>query len=322
MNLAEVNKKIENLHFNGTLCQRAISIEMEPIEKNIQIIAWQCNMASMKTADLKLPTVLRIIVNEEAIVTEAELMENFRGSQGLPCSYVYLNRILKERIIGKSFAEENIVLRDKQIFHCRHIFEMVAASITFYNYCSSCLDRKNTLFEITKAFKAPYGIQAKDECYINDKSIMMEEQLLFSASDISMRTDGKIESINHFGLEFNANCNGEIIASLTDEIFQVSGSGNVIMSMMKMFAAPWKSIGRSLGIRKNYYFSNLMPSSFYGVLIQAIALIIFPNNYNYFQHTLAGLQRNEEGPLCVGMALNMEELHKNYPEFREEDLFG
>ena len=94
------------------------------------------------------------------------------------------------------------------------------------------------------------------------------------------------------------------------------------MNMMKLFALPWKTVGREIGVRRNFFFSNLVPSSLYGVMIQAIALMVFPNNYNYFQHSLAGLQRNKDRPLCVGMALNIGELKKFFPEFREEDLYA
>jgi hypothetical protein len=322
MILSEINRKVEELHFDGALCQRVISIEMEPVGENTLITTWQCNMASMKTTDLKLPTVLRIVLNAAGVAIEAELMENFKGSQGIPCSQTYLNRILKSRLIGLCFLNDDTVLRNELMFHCRHIFELSAAAITFYRFCSTHLNERNKLYECTKAFPEPKGILVKDDYHINGHHITVDEHLSFSASDISMQTDGKIGRIEHFGLEAQVFYDDGPQAPLSDEIIQISGSDNTIMSMMKLFVEPWKSIGRKLGVRRNYYFSNLVPSSLYGVMIQAIALTLFPNNYNYFQHSLAGLQRNEERPLCVGMVLDHNELHKFYPEFKKEDLLG
>ncbi len=307
---------------DGALCQRAISIEMEPLEDRLEIIAWQCNMASLKTTDLKLPTVIRFLLDGQGVVLDAELMENFKGSQGIPCSQTYLNRILKSRLVGMSFAKDDTVLHHETILHCRHLFELTAAAITFYRYCRSNLDQKNTLSDLTRAYPTDDGIWIKDDYHINGTALTMEEQLLFSPTELSLQATGEISYVKHMALNTTLWAQGEEVASTSNEISEVSGTTNIVMSMMKLFSYPWQSLGRRLGVRRNYYFTNLVPSSLYGVLVQAIALMIFPDNYNYFQHTLAGLQRSQGRPLCVGMALNQAELREFYPEFREEDLFG
>ncbi len=322
MILPAVNKKIEKLYLDGALCQRAISIEMAPLGDRLEIVAWQCNMAGMKTTDLKLPTVLRFLLDGQGVVLEAELMENFKGSQGLPCSQPYLNRILKSRLVGMSFAADDTVLRHETILHCRHLFELTAAAITFYRYCRSNLDQKNTLSDLTRAYPTDAGIQIKDDYHINDTSLTLEQQLLFSPSELSLQATGEICYVKHMTLNTTIHSQSEAPVSICNEISDVSGNTNIVMSMMKLFSYPWQALGRKLGVRRNYYFTNLVPSSVYGVLVQAIALMIFPDNYNYFQHALAGLQRSQDRPLCVGMALNQAELREFYPEFREEDLFG
>ncbi|WP_297957168.1 hypothetical protein [uncultured Ruminococcus sp.] len=93
MRLIDVEAKLDALFFDDILAQRTISIDMYQIGSEIVITAWQCNMARLKTTDLKLPTVLRFVLDDTGIVTDAELMENFKGSQGIPCSQSYLNRI-------------------------------------------------------------------------------------------------------------------------------------------------------------------------------------------------------------------------------------
>lgn len=321
MILPDVNKRIDELYFDGTLAQRAISVEIEPIDNKTVITAWQCNMASMKTTDLKLPTVLRMVL-EDGTVTEADLMENFKGSQGIPCSPKYLDRILKKQLIDIDFGEDDTVLHNELMFHCRHIFELVAASITFYRFCGSDIKKKNTLFDFTKAFQAENGLIVTDEYEINGEKTVTRESFIFAPGDISMQKNGKIAAVKKMAVKAETVfSNGEKL-DFSDEIHDIEGSNNVIMSVMKLFSGLWKGIGRKIGIRRNFYFTNLLPSSLYGVFIQAVALMVFKHNYNYFQHSLAGLQRSDERPLCVGMVLNMDELKKFYPEFREDDLLG
>lgn len=323
MILNEVCGLIDKLEFEGAMCQRAISLEIVPVENGTKITAWQCNMASMKTTDLRLPTVLLIILNEEGEVKEVELMENFKGSQGIPCSYAYLNRMLKAKLIGMSFLFDDSLMRNELMLHCRHLFELVAAAITFYRYCGGKnIQKKHDLFQLTRAFDSERGLTVKDEYHIDGKRFSAKQELVFRPSDIVLQADGKIGSINVLSLETEAYAEEEKVLQLEERIEDIRGSDNTIMSVMKLFSAPWKSIGKLIGVRRNYYFTNLLPSSIYGVLVQAISLKYFPNNYNYFQHSLAGLQRNGSVPLCVGMVLNKDELKVHFPEFREEDLLA
>lgn len=48
MILPEISRQIEDLYIDEAMCQRVISIEMEPINDGILIVAWQCNMASIE----------------------------------------------------------------------------------------------------------------------------------------------------------------------------------------------------------------------------------------------------------------------------------
>ena len=322
MRLIDVEAELDALIFDDILAQRTISIDMYQIGSEIVITAWQCNMARLKTTDLKLPTVLRFVLDDTGNVTDAELMENFKGSQGMPCSQSYLNRILKKVTVGMSFNDDDTILHNENMLHCRHIFELTAAAMTFYRYCRSKLGHRNRIYEVTKAYPLEKGLRVHDEYIINGEKNVTEEELVFSAGDLTMLANGKLGSINRLLFEAVSYSDDNIVFKTSDSIENVSGSSNAVMSMMKLFAKPWKDIGRSIGIRRNFYFTNLVPSSLYGVLIQAIALTIFPNNYNYFQHSLAGLQRNQNIPLCIGMALDIDEIRKYYPEFREDDMFG
>ncbi len=322
MILEEASLAIDKLHFDDTLAQRTISIDMYQKDGNTVIDAWQCNMARLKTADLKLPTVLRFIVDATGCVLNAELMEDFKGSQGMPCSQRYLNRILKREVLGLNFDSNDTILHNENMLHCRHIFELTAASMTFFRYCRSGPEKHNRIYESTKAYSCDNGLFVRDEYTVNGKTTVIEEILDFSSGDLTMLSNGKLGSIKKLCFKAKAVRDDETVFTASENLVDITGSSNAIMSMMKMFAKPWKSLGKSMGIRRNFYFTNLVPSSLYGVLVQAIALTIFPNNYNYFQHSLAGLQRNDNVPLCIGMVLEPAEIKRFFPDFENEDMFG
>ena len=62
------------------------------------------------------------------------------------------------------------------------------------------------------------------------------------------------------------------------------------------------------------------PTAMYGLFIQALALLLFKDNYNYFQFVMAGLQKKDGVPLCVGISSDLEELQHFYPEFEFDDF--
>lgn len=322
MILTQASSAIEKLYFDDALAQRTISLELYQENGSTVITAWQCNMARLKTTDLKLPTVLRFILDETGCVTDAELMDDFKGSQGIPCSQRYLNRVLKNVTLGMDFHSDDTILHNETMLHCRHIFELTTAAMTFYRYCPPKPGEHSRVYESTKAYPWEQGLRVRDEYTINGTTIVTEETLAFSGSDLTMLSNGKLGSIGRLSFKADSVCGGEPLPAWEETLSGITGSSSAVMHMMKLFSKPWKNIGKYLGIRRNFYFTNLVPSSLYGVLVQAIALTIFPNNYNYFQHSLAGLQRNQDIPLCIGMVLDPAEIKKFFPDFEEKDMFG
>lgn len=322
MTISQAIQKINRLNLDEALCQRAVSIEIAPSGVGTELIAWQCNMAGMKNADLRLPTVLRIALDPENRVADAELAENFKGSQGIPCSRSYLDRILKRQLLGIDFLKDDTVLRNELQFHCRHTFELAAAALTFFRYCREQPAEEKVLFDLTRAFPDEKGLRVRESYTVGENRLSADLRLIFGSGDILMQADGKIAGIRRLEMEGELYREDRKLFSFSDGIADVSGSELAVMNMMKLFSGVWKTIGKEVGIRRNFYFSNLVPSSLYGVLMQAVALMLFPNNYNYFQHALAGLQRAGGKPLCVGMVENPEEIEKYYPELKEEDLYG
>lgn len=188
---------------------------------------------------MKLPTVIQITLAPCATVMNVELMDNFKGSQEMTCSKRYLNRILKRKLTGVSY-EEDTILRNENEFHCRHIFELIAATITFYRYCKKQLNQKNKLYECTKALLDKEGISMLDRYCVNEHEIWVEGKIIFRASDLSMNCDGKIEKIRHLQLKTTGYDKGRQFFASDEEISNIEGSTYTTMSMIKLFMEPWK----------------------------------------------------------------------------------
>lgn len=320
MQLPEINKIIEELYLHQALAMRTLSCSVDKEEDKMIITAFQCNMAYMKTTDIKLPTVIRYTLDENYVVVDVELMENFKGSQGIPCSQGYLNQVLKERVIGVNFKEEKNLIREDLCLKCRHTYEVTAASMTFLRYLLSHDLSQGSFYEETRAMQTENGLFIRDVMDFNGTTLVTEENVLFSASDLSMSNDGKVEAVQCLKVEGQIIREGDVLEDFADSIEDKMSAEIVIMSIMKLFNYPWKRIGQYLGIKRDFYCSNLVPSSLYGVFVQAIALIRFPNNYNYFQHAMAGLQRNQNVPLCAGMVVDFTEVDKYFPGLKDHML--
>lgn len=317
MIINEIEEKIKALYLEDSIAQRVVSLSIENTGYNYIITVWQCNMARMKLTDLKLPTVLKITLDMDAIVLDAELMETFKGSQGIPCSYKYLNKHLKKVLTGVSFIDDKKIIKDPSLFQCRHIFELVSGSAAFFRYSNKELP-VNTLYNITKAFEIDGGLILKDSLVINGREYNASDVFKFSLSDITIESDGKVSCIKHLYSLFKFE-NGYSYAEPVEQSIDAVGSSNVI-GLLKIFTNNWKKMAKNLNIKHNFVFTNFLPSSIYGLFIQSLALLLFKDNYNNFQLLLSGLQRKDSVPLCIGIVNDINELQKYFPECSINDL--
>jgi len=321
MAVSELLSKIENLCLDNVLSQRVNSFEIIPMEKGTDIYACQCNMAEMRNIDIKLPTALHLVLDENACVIKAELLENFKGSQGMPCSLRYLNRILKEKIIGVSFLCGNEIIKDEFIFHCRHIYELVSGAMMLFQHSKANQVESVYAYDTTKAIVVQDGIMATDvfQCY--GKQLKTEVHFIFEKSDIGMQENGKVARVKHLRIDADIYEENEKILTMKEEIKNAYNYDVVVLHFMKIFSKLWKGVGKYFNIRSGFYYTNLFPPTFYGIFVQLLALVLFPNNYNYFQHSISGLQRMDGKPLCIGIINNMEEGKRFFNTFCEEDLY-
>ena len=66
--------------------------------------------------------------------------------------------------------------------------------------------------------------------------------------------------------------------------------------------------------------TNLLPGALVGLIVQAIAMQTFKNNYNYVMHVLTALQRPDNIPKCLGAIKNKMEAETYFKGYDFENL--
>lgn len=314
---------ISETNIKGLACKRIIGFKVKEDIDFIEIFSWQCNLADIKGYDIKLPTVvvIKIKKHDEKII-DIELGDNFKGSQGLPCSRKFLDRKLKSELLNEDFRLNNKKLQDPILLACRHIHELVIGAVSFYeNYKKTQMD---FYFENTCAKIVDEGIVFSSFINYMEKEVILNTKFNFKANDISFNKNGELEKIKYMGITSTISKEGEgsEVPIYKDNIEELEEQPGLSISLMKIFSKIWRKLGYSFNLSRNFYFSNIWAPSMYGIFVQAISLFIHSGNYAYFQYAIFGLQNGSTGPKCIGIVKDYDEALKFFPDFKVEDIYG
>ena len=138
-----------------------------------RMIGWQCNFADVQNYDICLPTILYVETNADNQITCLRLNENFKGSQGIPCSYKYLNRRLQD-FIGLPFSQKESRISDDLGTGCRHTFEVLFGACAFREWCLQHHVKDGWLSESTASMHTEQGIIAVDRNAVNGSETATE----------------------------------------------------------------------------------------------------------------------------------------------------
>lgn len=311
---------INRLDMRDSICQRVTSYVIKENEQGLLCMAWQCNMAEFTSMTVKLPTALQVQIDHLGIVKEIELLKNFKGSQGIPCSSVYLNRRLKEVVLNTSMYDTGFFLHSKLNCDCRHVNELLCGLSALLEHKEIKNKKECYVYNVSCAKEISTGIMITDEIMVDDQHSISDLDFAFNKSKIEFGKDGGLKKMPKMTLHTEL-IHGESCQKF-DSILEDAGTRQaLILSFIKMMHTTWKNTGKSLGVWRDFCFSNLNPTSFYGLFIQCLALILYPDNFNYFQHSVKGLQRAQGQPLCIGMVETINEAEQCFPSFRVEDLY-
>ncbi|SHO53580.1 hypothetical protein [Anaerocolumna xylanovorans] len=320
---ADIEQALENITLMGSCCTRIGGIKICIYDDKTEILAWQCNMADVQDFDVKLPTIISIEINKDNKIEKINLYKKFKGSQGIACTGKYLNRRMRQILLGEVFTPNNPVIKDSLILFCRHIYELVYGSCTFLEYCKKKEMTKGLVQEITQAFSTETGLECVDRIIVNGKESITKIDINNLIRNVKYNKQGKIvhaENIEIIGYEWILDGQWKEIRSL--QVLEANSNSEYVMKLMKIISAYWIKSGKNIEIKEKFYFSQIWGPTFYGILSQAIGLVMFNKNYAYFQHCIYGIQHTDDGrPLCIGVVDNISEAEKYFEGFTVDDLY-
>ena len=284
-----------------------------------KIIGWQCNMADIQNYDVKLPTIIEIVTDGEGKISSVMLADNFKGSQGIPCSHTYLNRKLQKYTFEK-FRSDNKVIADDMGTACRHTFELLYGACTFKEWCDGNSLSDCWLSETTSALiNGNDEIESYDTVSINGSVYNTKIIISNFRGNIRYNIGGDIADCKNIRfLGFDIDGEEQIIGE--PKILDSSCHNETKLKTLKILNRYWKNSGLRAGVKNRFYFSHLWPPTFFGILNQMFAVAVFNNSYSYFQHCIQGLQKASGSCACVGVCENINECSLYFPDFEIDDL--
>ena len=307
-------KQIEEIRLTEGMVKRVSTVRIECIGSEKLITAWQCSMIDMVSATIKLYSILEITLDENGIVTKANLSEDFKGSQGPFCRPECLNRLAKKCLIGMSFKSDNSVFKDKNMFACRHVFELVSAAVTFYRYCDFSSGQKEFSFTDTIWGNSTTAgiINTENHFVLNGDDYRFHNDIAYEPNSVIIDNSGRFVDIRNMKMHFLFTKNDESLFDSSAEVSDLHDDITVKNRLMRIFVSLWNKTGKLCGVDKNFYFTNLQPIAYSGMILEALVRVIRADNPAAFGGLLRALQHAGEKPLCLGMAVTEEELDKYF----------
>lgn len=309
----EVEKCTEEL-----LMMRLRGTQIEIAEKEIKIYCWVINIVVASNETIRLPLLIKLVVNDSKIIKSIEILNEFKGSQGILCSKLYLQNRLNESLVNSFFGYSNRVITSETELACLHIHEALLAGVSFLEYCCNRNLKHAFESETNYIFYCENAINMIDRHISN----IFEEKrstlvFPFILDNMKFTHSYKLKLIGTQKIIYS-------VINLEDEVESKEESvlladSEIHIRLLRIFLQYLVSQGKSINCSVKFSFSCYYPVSLTGLLTQALALKLYSNNYIYFQQCLMDLQRRSDSPRCVGAINNYDEGKKFY-NLSMEDL--
>lgn len=298
-------------------------------DRSLDITAWQRNYARLRKMDVSLPTVITIKVKydphrNEYVIGNAMLENGFKGSKGILCSTSYLDRNVRNNLVGEIF-DRNLQKRMKlESLHCFHLVEVITGMISYFSAIEEEVVAADAGVFFYEEEAGDYWSEDGSTAYGSGVHRMKGKEpihfrLTFPELFSRIRF-GKNGGINCSGtLDSQFSINGEFVRK--DQISLGSdGINNIKLARMLLGCVRSLQNALQVDLKEPMRCSNLYPSAFLGLFTQALAIRHFSDNYQYIMHALTALQRRNGIPLCIGATSDSREMKKYFPEFTADDL--
>lgn len=284
-----------------------------------RMIGWQCNFASIQNYDICLPTIIVINVGSDNHISSIHLNENFKGSQGIPCSFRYLEKRL-QAYKGVEFSQKNDIINNDLGTGCRHTFEILYGACALREWCIKNGETDTWASEVTAAYHADGSIVAIDKNSINGIETVTEIDISNFKESIEYDCNGALCRCRDMKIEgFELEEEGKTAIGDAKAITS-DNKADFNLKLLKILSKYWMQSGKRIGIKNKFYFSHLWPTTLFGILVQMFAIVMYSNSYSYFQHCIRGLQKDESHCACIGVCEDVDECMKYFPDFDIEDL--
>ncbi len=197
---------------------------------------------------------------------------------------------------------------------------MLYGACTFKEWCDTNNIKKAYLSETTAALHHEDMIIAYDRNSVNGNETLTKIQISDFKNTIEYDKNGAICGCKGMTVCGFSNNDTEELIGETKTITS-DNKKDFSMKLLKILSKYWKNSGKQIGINNKFYFSHLWPTTLYGILVQAFAMVVFSDSYAYFQHCIRGLQKDEEHCACIGVCEDLSECEKYFPDFSVEDLY-
>jgi hypothetical protein len=324
------NNRFKPLDTSTPTCRfRGTVVQADGAAGTVTVIGWQRNAARLQKMDVSLPTIITVTLKKRPdgnsyFIDSAQLDKRFKGSKGILCSVKYLDRNMRETIVGQAFDSSLIKKTKLKALHCFHLVEVLHGMISYFGTVSDKFLQNNTRLICFEEENLDYLEDGDNRTCLCGYHIVKDKdpvsyQLVFNDlfQKVGFSKDGAITCDGTLSYEFSVRNGNAFHGEIANR-----GNGLLNMHFQKTLFACVKTVQTAFGFAADntMCFTNLYPAAFIGLMTQTLAIRHFSNNYQYIMHVLTGLQRQNNIPLCIGSTKNMVEIKEYFPGFSAGDL--
>lgn len=284
----------------------------------IQIAGWQRDITRMRKQDVSLNFMLHLRVSRDGIIEEASVDELFNGGKGVLCSRSYLERVLKQELEGQPFDRKLAGKLRFDKFKCFHIFEIMTGIYTSYWMSKSEAQAQASggIFyeeDIIDIYASGGDLILAGLQAFRDKEPVHYAIVLYDVfNHVTFDHEGYMRFKDTIRAEFYLN--QRLVHG--DELYQ-KDNDPIFIRVQKFLFVCAEQLKNALfpDFPDKMMNTNLAPGACIGIIMQAIGIRSFSNNFNYIQYLMTAMQRPRRVPGCLGAALNEEEAEKYFDGF-------
>ncbi|EPH06056.1 hypothetical protein HMPREF1531_00704 [Propionibacterium sp. oral taxon 192 str. F0372] len=317
-----IRNSVAACDLDGGLCGRLVGYWIGESDQGIVGTAWMCNMADAERFDVAFPLMLSMRWDEAGVVKSFDIDESFQGSQGITCSRSFIERRTRAHVVGVPLRTREPALVEPTNYGCRHVFELVYGLAGFKAFLQERQEKTGLFQESTISHRTDTGLELFDVIECMDRCTEVTVNAELDPGSIAFDRNGVLQGIGTVRVSAPSFVENGVTTAHPVPVGSFSGTTNSQVTAMavRAFTPIWRWVSGHHGQARGLLCSTLWPPSMYSVLVQGLAQILFHNNFTYFQHCVAGLQRTTGKAKCIGCVRSFDEAASIFPEVRRDDF--